>query len=519
MEKQLDSIHNQLDYFKTRLDNQTLSLYELQINHLTSKLENAKSQLESLEPRRSKRGLVDGLGSLIKSVTGNLDHSDAERYNNAIKILNNNEHKILSEFNDHISLNKNWMAQQTKLIASIAENQEKINSTLELILDHNAYSNNSLLKYAKFAQLLAIISENTDDFALEIIRLENILAFVRASSTHHSMLGINHLKDMINRLRTIYRKTEIIDDDLREYYSIIKPGSYFSGKRIVIVFKFPIVSPGNFNLYKLSIVPNKLNQTLIPPYPIMATDGKVFMYMEAECPKFNRYHLCEENVNHQPRDLPDCIQNLVINHSLDETCRPTKITLTKEAMEQLDDQYYTLIFPQPTRVELHCERQEYTTLSGSYLATIPQKCFLRTEQFTIININDRIKGQPLKINEIPNTYNLDDNDSIPHLKLNSINLEGLHHIEEKILMQHPVEIKSIDGTVYHTTLPFYTILLCGIVLMIAITIRRYLRRKTITIENPSHKEEGKTEEHPYAVPEVPRTRRNIPATFSLKVLK
>lgn len=489
------------------------------MDYLTNKLNKINLQLKSLEPNRVKRGLVDGLGSIIKSVTGNLDHSDAEKYNSAIKILENNEHKMLSEFNDHISLNKDWMTQHTMLIESITENQEKINKTLELILDKKAYADYSLLKYAKFAQLLAIISENTDDLALELTRLENILAFVRASSTHHSMIGIDNLGNMVRKLRNIYSNNEILDDDLREYYTIIKPGSYFSGKRIVIIFKFPIVSPDNFDLFKLSIVPNKFNHTFIPPYPFMATDGKAFMYMEAECPKFNHHHLCEESINHQPREHPDCIQNLIINQSLDKSCQPTRITLTKEAMEQLDDQHYTLIFPRPTKAELHCGRQEYITLSGSYLATIPQKCSLRTEEFTIININDQVKGQPLKITEISKNYNFEDNTSIPHLKLKSINLKGLHHIEDKILLQHPVELKSIEGTFYHTTLPFYAFLFGAAVFVIAFGVRQYIRRKKITIAKPSSNEKKNHEEHSYAVPEESPARRSTPATFSLNVLK
>lgn len=300
IENRLDSIQTQLEFFQNKLDNQSFLLYELQINHLYHKLDKISSQLKTLEPGRSKRGLVNGLGSIIKSITGNLDHTDAQMYNNAIKLLENNDDKILSELNDHISFNKVWMSRYSNILSKLVNNQERINSTLELLLDVNVSAKNDLVRFAKFAQLLTIISDNADDLLLEISRIEDILAFIRASSTHHSMLSIDTLGNMTNRLRSIYSPDQILDADLREYYAVIKPGYYYTDKRIVIIFKVPIVSPDKFKLYRLAIVPNKLMYTFIPPYPFIATDGKVFEYIEAECPKFNQFHLCEERIEQQP---------------------------------------------------------------------------------------------------------------------------------------------------------------------------------------------------------------------------
>lgn len=36
---------------------------------------------------------------------------------------------------------------------------------------------------------------------------------------------------------------------------------------IILVFKFPLVYPTNFFLYKLSLVPNHDNKVLVPAYP------------------------------------------------------------------------------------------------------------------------------------------------------------------------------------------------------------------------------------------------------------
>ncbi|XP_073960589.1 uncharacterized protein [Choristoneura fumiferana] len=466
IEISIDSVLTQLKETKDRLNNDTYSLYETQIQFLVKKLSKASDQLRSLEPSRSKRGLIDGLGSVIKGLTGNLDYSDAIKYNNAIKSLKTNQDRVVTELNDHISLSKEWMDHHANIISQMVENQVKINETLLLLLNSNAQAETSLLKYAKFAQLLIIINDNIDSLISEIYRIEDILAFTRSRSMHHSMLSTHVLSSMLSRLRTIYNKDQVLDLELREYYSIIETGSYFIQKQIVIVFRFPIVSPYTYNLYKLPLVPNKYNQVIVPPYPFIATEGDSYVYIEAECPKVKEWYLCIEKVNHQIRTQPDCIQNLIKTQTIDDSCKQTTISLSRQTVEKLDDRTYAVTFPSPTKVRLICSREEYNTLSGSYLATIPKNCMLRTNDLTIINTEDQVEGQPLKIAKI------EDNSKIqlkaqPIISLSSINLEELHEIQNRISLQSPIHLEHPpDVTIYHTTIPFYGALLSTSVILL-----------------------------------------------------
>lgn len=81
----------------------------------------------------------------------------------------------------------------------------------------------------------------------ELIRIENSLAFVRASSTHHSVIDVEILESMIRKLKTIYTEGQILDLEIRDYYDIIKPGSYYVDKQIIFVFKFPIFSKNTYD--------------------------------------------------------------------------------------------------------------------------------------------------------------------------------------------------------------------------------------------------------------------------------
>lgn len=519
IEDKVNVLQTQLDSLSTKLINDTYLLYEAQIHYLTNKLGKVSSQLKSLEPNRAKRGLVDSLGSVIKSITGNLDYSDAIKFNDAIQSLQNNQDKVVTQFNNHVSLSKEWMTRHSNVLQQLVDNQSKINATLSLLLDSDAYRDSSLIKYARFGQLLDIMGDNIDDLMSELTRIENSLAFIRASSTHHSMISIDVLSSMIDKLKSIYSRDQILDLELREYYDVIKSGSYYSGRQVVIVFRFPIVSSDTYDLYKLSIVPNKNHQALIPSHPFIATSKDAFVYMEAECPKLSTWYLCEKDIGRQLRTQPDCVQELILHQNLEESCHFTTVLLSREAMEKLDDQHYVLSFPQPTKVQLVCGREDFSSIEGSYLITIPVSCYLRTKEFTITNENDEIKGQPLKLTKIP--YDSDKQvDAARKIQLNTIDLQGLHSIQDQIILQPPLKTeKSYQDTLYHTTIPFYVVILIGGALITAIASHRY---GCWSCKEPKKLEPPTDKKHTYEDIEKkdePYPKGRFPATFSLNVLK
>lgn len=316
---------------------------------------------------------------------------------------------------------------------------------------------------------------------------------------------------MVGKLINIYSRDHVLELEYRQYYDIIKPGYYFSEKQIVMVFKFPIVSTDIFDFYKLAIFPNYNKQALVPSFPYIATNRNSFLYIEAECPKFNNWFLCEKKAN-QIKIVPDCIQNFIQNQTLGSTCEMTTVTITRETMQELDERHYVLSFPHTSKTHTICKREDFSTLQGSYLVTIPANCIFESENFKIYNVEDKIKGQPMKISSI----NLEVHRSIPtkYATLNSINLEDLHKIQEQILLQSPIHIKDDTSILYHTTIPLYSIIIgAALVLTILILIRRMLRART--------HEAAKDRDPEDEAEERKRSEESLqlPATFFHKVLK
>lgn len=512
------SIINQLRSNSPELHTKTRSLFEPHITYLETKLHNILQQLQTFETDRVKRGLVDGLGSVIKSITGNLDYTDAQHYNQAIKLLQDSENKIVTELNSHVSLSKDWSEHYSKVIDSIVKNQGQIEILFRKINESIATRDDELIKYAHLGQVLLILGDNVDSVSHELYKLENVMSFIRASTVHHGILSLDSIHTMINNVTNLYGRDKVIDLETREYFNIIKIGSYYIGNRIVIVYKFPIILPFTYDMYKLSIVPNHNHEVLIPPHPFLVLYKKDFKYIEAECPKSSNWYICEDKQNLQGQPSTDCIQELIVTQQKTSTCTPVTVNLKTPAYEKLDDKHYSVSFPLPTKTHISCGQDSYRVLHGSYLVILPHTCYLETTEFIIANTNDRLKGQVLKLMDLPKD-DITITSTIPKVNLNSINLDQLHEINTKMSLQSPLHLdETTDYSLYHTTIPLYVVILSAATLTFGLLWRNYRMKQTsTTTETP---DENYLERQPtYSIPETTRRvgTNQLPAQFTTNV--
>lgn len=484
IQRQIDLMHAQLTDAANKIPNQNFLLFKYQILHLFSKLNKTTLQLETFEPRRVKRGLFNPLGTFIKSISGNLDNDDALQFENALKILQKNDQELTFNLNRHISLYKEMTIQQTSILNNMSQNQQKLDKAISHIINMTNTDRERISQYAQLSQLFNMISENVQDLSDEISRLENILAFSRTNSMHHSLLSIQDLSFMISKLKAFYGSNSVLNLDIRYYYDLVSLGSYFADKKIVIVLKFPILSMSTYDLYRLCPVPNKHSEIILPSFPYLATNSREFVYMEAECPKIDTWYICKQKISHQTRTQRDCIYHLIYQQEIDDTCHPTPISLFKEALLELDSQHYVISFPKQTKVQISCGQEEHHLLQGSYLATIPRNCSIKTPEFTIANIDDKIRGHAVEIMTIPKESSITKKQSLRY-NLTTIDLNKLHNIQHQVLMEVPTMVDSLNLSntpIYHTTIPLYGVIVFSTA---ALIIWYYYRQQRSEKWNPS----------------------------------
>lgn len=178
----------------------------------------------------------------------------------------------------------------------------------------------------------------------------------------------------------------------------------------------------------------------------------------------------------------------------------------------MDDRNYIVTFPKPTKIHLNCSQEQHKTIQGSYLARVPRNCKITAPEFTIINIENKIKGQVLEIMDIGVPTYISENNHQPTFNLTSIELSNLHNIQKQLTMEKPIELEKEDSSVYHTTIPFYSTMLIA---TIAISIVYLVRRKRAMYIVKNKNEVSAQVE----LPNIETSEQRRAATFSLDVGK
>lgn len=89
------------------------------------------TQINPFYTKRTKRGLIDGLGIAIKFITGNLDSADAEKYDKAITELTSTQSKFKTLLKDQITLLQISSNKFENTSRTLLHNQETLNRKLE----------------------------------------------------------------------------------------------------------------------------------------------------------------------------------------------------------------------------------------------------------------------------------------------------------------------------------------------------------------------------------------------------
>ena len=410
--------------------------------------------------KREKRGLINGLGSIIKSITGNLDETDKERYDQIIENINVNENKLTDKINTMVKINNNITAQFNNKIKIINENNIVLNKKLDN-LEESIGKILDEIDIIKTQNLINELIQVAQELYFSLIMLEETITFCQLNTLYFGIINYNELIDEINKIGNSFIKTILINNIHNN--NILKTYCSTKHENLIILIEIPS------NVLKEEL----MQVTSIPTYvhdtykTVNILNG---LYTKNNC-RIKPVNRCSRISNKeyyclsQNNEYEKCLENVICYKDF-KYCAYNNISLINSIIEIKNSKLKYLYFPHKKQVKFYCNNELFIRqLKGIYHTNNCQ-------------FNDQIKikdnfGDLVKIHI---------NSTKTHIK----------HIKNKIknisLIKHDIESDIFLNSLYNVTIRDYHYILIYVIIeliVIVIIICKYKNCLQRKLKKPS----------------------------------
>lgn len=459
---------------------------------------------------RQKRGLINGLGTIWKSITGNLDSSDGEYFNNCIDKVVKDEHEIERLMQKQISVTTSVIKNFNNTIQKLQIDEETFNkdildiqATLVNISDDLSYYESQI----KLLEVCELVMESSTFLLDQINNILNSISFARLRIIHDSIISpfdlLESLKEIPQRLKNTNLPIPLQLSNIADYLNIIQLKAYHLDNKIVFVLNIPLVEPEIYNLYRLYPIPLTDNRTgfnhvLSTTMRYIAGNDDSTFYLQVQnldkCKSAQDWLICPDLLPHPVDSNAACeAQLLGPQFKLPLNCVSLTLSTTGYNVQEVKANTWLVSTAEAVPIIVKCEEEDKPLskmITSSSLVHLEPKCSayigstrIQSRRYSVSKIE--YNHHPILVpfnccSKLPSKTTLP---NLKPLKLNKLNVEDLniaHHQLNKYseeldnLMNDSVITKKIS---WSTILVIITLIL----ILVFLLIRRYQKRRTIRI--------------------------------------
>lgn len=441
--------------YATELDNYNKIIIYLQ-NTINDKISHTK--INQSKFKRNKRGLFDGLGTIIKTLTGNLDSEDGKKYDKILDDMFENQQNLENQLKLQYTLNQNLIQNFNKTMQDIQHNDIILKSRimqLQTLVQGNFQQQDIL--YAKDIYNQLALLYNT---ILNVLQdVENSITFCKLKTMHPSIIKTKDLYSELQKIAMFYKNQlpfDLIYENILDFETILDVYCKIENDQIIYFLSLPIDFEQKYELYYLQSIPTRHEfefVTIIPnfKYLLKSRDNQIIPLSDI-C-KHSRVYQCSNFL--QVHNKATC-EKQVLLHENSSHCTYTKLEIEENYIEYIPEiNQHLAILKNLEKLKIKCqEATEAKSLKGIYLIKNNDcKIFIHDNE---IHYNDKTIGRPQFIRKINFDFN-ENKISNFSIKLKSLKLGD-------ITSNHVTPIKGIKTSDLHIpsiwTILLYIILLC-----------------------------------------------------------
>lgn len=378
------------------------------------KLTELNYKLTSLKPKlRNKRGLINGLGSVIKAITGNMDAYDAQRLNTEIESIISNQTNLKIEIYKQSKFNNkmierfdnvtNHINRQQEIITKYLENyQKEINNKIRTTVD--------LLMHIQY---LNQINYNIDILHDHLTSLSEAIVLARLNIISKHILS----PDELTEIYYLFQNQSIKIKSDEHIYELLGLQAYYNDSNIIFNIRIPVMSNEEYSLFH--IIPLPINHTkLISTKPYILLNTQNIQYFDEVCPKIENNYYCINSIYNEKINDSNCMAQLMNNNPAD--CKLIRKTTTT-SISQPEPNYILLVNVPETEINSTCQF-DHQAIKGTVLLHF-ENCEV---QINGITYRENINTYWDEIHIYPSVFNHINTSSPPVEELNLEKLEKYH---------------------------------------------------------------------------------------------
>lgn len=374
-------------------------VYSLKINH------------------RHTRGLIDGLGSVIKKITGNMDNDDALEINKQIRNLQDNSLLTQDSINNQHKLNSQMIQRFSNITKFINKEQARLQIISESIKNFSNIEHRLLATQVYFSLQTQITT--LTDHVDNIIQSVQLAQLGLLSKHILSKSELSLVKSKLPQIIQNYNDEQI--------YEILELKAYFNNTNLIFAVQIPQMTNESYTTYRLRPLPTNHSTIIIPKSNYLFLNQKQYSFVTKPCKQIEQLYMCKQ-LQLQNNSINTCEVKILQNEPAQCTLHHTVET---SFIEEIESNHIIAYVNEPININTTC---------GKNITKFTGKLYIHYNKCMVI-INGIIYGT---ISSSISTYKLEqiiyNNMEITQLSndstLDVLNLKTLENTNELELIKY-----------------------------------------------------------------------------------
>lgn len=409
-------------------------------------------------PTRVKRGLLNGLGSIFKSITGNLDSTDGEYYSQCINKLEKDDAEIQKLLLNQIQIVSTTIKNFNNTVRNLQIDEQTINEDLVQIqhaITNFSHESDILEKQIKIMNTCESLLESYVLIESELKDISESLTFAKLKLLHPSIIKSDEL---INQLVTISKSLDHNNLPLQPNYlnlpkliNVISLKAFQTDTRLVFILEIPLVSNEIYSVFHLYSIPTKTPNAntfhaILPEskYIGLSRDNRQYLRLSNidQCQEIEDSTSLCKNVIPLSLENPPCEIEIIAKLSTNN-CKPVMMQFEDYNIVNLKKNKWMAIISSTLPIVSSCPNEATKTqlIKQSSIIAMQPKCtayigatqiYAEEEKSSNYSETDIIPQVPFECcEEIKNKNPV----KLKPIKINNINLDELNTAAHKLTEQ------------------------------------------------------------------------------------